>query len=59
MPKNPLKKVKNEGQRIADLNPVGGDAILKRMLQAKPKTHDEMVEERHAQVKRKRKTKAK
>jgi hypothetical protein len=29
------------------VDPKGGDAILKRMLQTKPKTHDEMVKERH------------
>ena len=29
------------------LDPRGGDAILKRMLQTKPKTHEEMVKERH------------
>jgi len=48
-----LKKVSHEG------DPERGDVILKRMLRMKPKTHDEMVEERHAQAKRKRKTKAK
>lgn len=29
-----------------DVDPRGGDEILKRMLKAKPKTHDEMVKER-------------
>jgi hypothetical protein len=39
MPKTPKGEIK--------IDPRGGDAILKRMLQAKPKTHDEMVSERH------------
>jgi hypothetical protein len=29
-----------------EIDPRRGDAILKRMLQTKPKTHDEMVKER-------------
>lgn len=38
MPKTP----KEEPQ----VDPRGGGEILKRMLKAKPKTHDEMVKER-------------
>jgi hypothetical protein len=32
------------------VDPRGGDAILKRMLQMKPKTHDEMIKERRKET---------
>jgi hypothetical protein len=37
-----------------EVDPRGGDAILKRMLQTKPKSHDEMVLERRQQPAKKK-----
>ncbi len=36
---------KDDGVQV---DPRGGDEILKRMLKTKPKTHQEMVKGRHA-----------
>ena len=41
MGKSPKDRDEPEG------DPKRGDAILRRMLKTKPKTHDEMVSERH------------
>ena len=44
-------------EKPVEIDARGGDAILKRMLQAKPKTHEEMVKERHRGSRKPRPTK--
>jgi len=44
-----LAKPPKNKQETPEVDPKRGDAILKRMLQTKPKQHKDMVAERKAQ----------
>ncbi len=47
-----MSSKKRDDTDPVEVDPRRGDEILKRMLKAKPKTHDEMVEERRTDGKK-------
>ena len=52
-----MSSKKRDDTDPVEVDPEGGDEILKRMLKAKPKTHDEMIRARNRAKSKKDKTK--